>query len=278
MTELINLTWYNNLVDDIKLLESTGVVVTKHAIGKRILDEFEKLGKPEYGEKRIENIARDTGLGKRDLEKCIQFASQYPTLRNDVSQLPWRKIANELLPIHKEKTITPPLPEGKFDVVVIDPPWPMEKIEREVRPNQVEFDYEIMQENELLEIKIPNADSCHLWLWTTHKFLPMAFRLLDKWNFKYICSFIWHKPGGFQPIGLPQYNCEFVLYARIGTPKFIDTKNFPVCFNAPRGKHSEKPEEFYNTVRRVTDGRRIDMFNRRKIEGFELWGKEAANG
>ena len=153
----------------------------------------------------------------------------------------------------------------------------MQKIERVVRPNQDEFAYETMAEESLAAMGLPAAADCHVWCWATQRFLPMAQRLLQAWGMQYICVFVWHKPGGFQPVGLPQYNCEFALYARHGTPKFASTKEFPTCFTAPRGKHSEKPDVFYEIVRRVTDGSRIDMFSRRKIEGFTGWGNESSD-
>jgi N6-adenosine-specific RNA methylase IME4 len=169
--------------------------------------------------------------------------------------------------------------EGTFDVLVIDPPWPIEKIQRDVRPNQVGLDYPTMSQSELLEWSYARekaADDCHVFLWATHRFLPFAFDCLQAWGAQYACTFGWLKPGGIQPLNFPQLNLEFCLYARYGSPCFVDVTNFNAGFSAPRGFHSQKPEFFYETLRRVTAGRRLDMFNRRKIEGFVGWGKEAA--
>jgi N6-adenosine-specific RNA methylase IME4 len=55
---------------------------------------------------------------------------------------------------------------------------------------------------------------------------------------------------------------------------FIDTKDFPCCFEAPRREHSRKPEKFYDLIRRVTGGSRIDLFAREEHEGFARYGNE----
>lgn len=210
---------------------------------------------------------------EKQLEVMPKLESGEMTVNQAITQIKKAEVIANLVNI---ETVEAKAIAGIYDVIVIDPPWPMKKIERYVAPNQVEFDYPTMTIEEITNLEMPCADDCHVWLWTTHKYLPEAFEVLKAWGLKYVCTFVWHKPGGFQPFGLPQYNAEFALYARRGSPAFVDFKNFNVCFNAPRGAHSEKPQEFYDLVNRVTVGRRLDMFNRRSIPGFDTWGNEAA--
>jgi N6-adenosine-specific RNA methylase IME4 len=166
-------------------------------------------------------------------------------------------------------------PEGKYRTIVIDPPWDMEKIQRDLAPNQVDFDYPTMSLDEIKDFKLPAHEECHLWLWTTQKYLKYSFDLLDSWDFTYLATFVWHKNGGFQPVGLPQFNCEFVLLARKGGQPFMETKQFFTCFNAPRREHSRKPDEFYDVVKRVCPEPRIDIFSREDRDGYDVWGLES---
>lgn len=175
------------------------------------------------------------------------------------------------------ETVDIRVPDGKYRTIVIDPPWQMEKVLREERPNQAGFEYPTMTTDQIKAFPIPAEvadDDCHLFMWTTQKFLPFAFEILDTWGFRYVFTMVWHKPGGFQPFNLPQYNCEFVVYGRKGTPGFIDLKAFPTCFDAPRREHSRKPDEFYSLIKRVCPGPRIDIFSREKRDGFDQYGNE----
>jgi N6-adenosine-specific RNA methylase IME4 len=167
-------------------------------------------------------------------------------------------------------------PEGKYRTIVIDPPWDMERIQMENRTFDKEsFDYPTMSLDEIKDFKLPAHEECHLWLWTTQKYLRPSFDLLDAWDFTYLATFVWHKNGGFQPVGLPQFNCEFVLLARKGGQPFIETKQFFTCFDAKRREHSRKPNEFYDVVKRVCPEPRIDIFSREDRDGYDVWGLEA---
>jgi N6-adenosine-specific RNA methylase IME4 len=216
------------------------------------------------------------GLSQRQAAKVLGVSPA--TINSDVQKLNGNRSETE-------RPVLTVVPSRRiFETIVIDPPWPMTKIELDVRPNQTDvrtgdvFDYPTMTLEELQQfgehVKAMAADDCHMFMWTTQKFLRPALNIVDHWGFKYILQMTWHKAGGFKPFGLPQFNSEFVLYARKGSAKFVDTKNFFCCFNAPRREHSRKPDEFYDTVRLVTKGPRIDVFSREPREGFEQWGNE----
>ncbi len=282
-----------NLTDDQRamLADRERELLVRQSLRQRIAnispveDTSSSTGQPPQERVRT-TVARRAGVSEGKLKQAKFVRDKRPDLAKQVvaGDMPLaaavREVKREEIKAQLEDVAAQEVKaiQGVYDVIVIDPPWPMEKIERDVAPNQVAFDYPTMTLDEIASLEIPYADDCHVWLWTTHRFMPDALRLLNAWGLKYVCTFVWHKPGGFQPIDLPQYNCEFALYARKGSPKFIDTKAFPVCFEAPRTEHSAKPEAFYDVIRRVTAGRRLDMFNRRALEGFDGWGKEAASG
>jgi N6-adenosine-specific RNA methylase IME4 len=232
-----------------------------------ILDGDVKLTRTEVGE-----LSQDV---QQAAEGGLKFASVNEALA-------WVKKEREKRSLERRQALNvvrqnrPALPAGKYETIIIDPPWDMQKIERDVAPNQVAFEYPTMTEEELMEFDVPSisANDCHIFCWTTHKFLPSAMRLIEAWGFRYVYLGTWHKNGGFQPFGLPQYNSEFYIYARRGSPKFVETKQFFTCFQADRREHSRKPDEFYDVIRRVTEGPRIDVFSREKRDGYDQFGNE----
>lgn len=248
----------------------------KLSVTKRESDKMPVTPKESARARKLNKLKKEKPKEFQELVSLIKedkdIVLNAKTLYNELNRTVKLKEQEEKNSILKAKEIAPLT--GKFDVIVIDPPWKMEKIKRDVAPEQIGFDYPTMDVDEIKAYKLPNEDNCHVFMWITHKHLPSGFEIFKAWGVNYICCFVWHKNGGFQPFGLPQYNCEFILYGRIGKPTFIDLKDFNVCFNADRTGHSEKPESFYKTIKRVTAGKRADIFGRRTIEGFDSWGNE----
>jgi len=99
MADLVKIgNWYQQLIEDLQILNFRGIVQTKHAIGKRIIEDELKFGKPKYGNHTIENLAKDLDIEQSDLYRCIQFAEKYPEISDTVRKLSWRRIIHKLLP------------------------------------------------------------------------------------------------------------------------------------------------------------------------------------
>jgi len=255
-------------VDDLSIIDKTSRTEPAHNTRNEIAESLNwSTGKVAQGQYVIKHAPEEVKEKLRAGELSMNEA--YKAIKTEEK----KAIVQEQIQVLKEKEVQPST--GFYDVIVIDPPWHMEKIERDVAPNQVGFDYPTMTIEEIKDMDLPAEENCHVFMWITQKHHRHGFDIFGAWGVNFICEFVWHKNGGFQPFGLPQFNHEYVMYGRIGTPTFIDFKNFFTCFNANRTGHSAKPEEFYETIRRVTAGKRIDMFNRRKIEGYDTWGNQA---
>jgi len=169
----------------------------------------------------------------------------------------------------------PPLPVGTFRCHVIDPPWPIEKIARQVRPAQVEMDYPVMTLADIEHLPVPRMtemSGAHLYLWTTQKYLPQALALVAKWGYRYQCLLTWVKNGGMTPYSW-QYNTEHVIFATIGDLA-LNRLGLKLAFEGERREHSRKPEAFYELVLKASPGPRMEWFGRQSREGFVGWGNE----
>jgi N6-adenosine-specific RNA methylase IME4 len=169
-------------------------------------------------------------------------------------------------------------PDRKYRCIVIDPPWRQPIVGKYKRPQNkrlADIPYITMPLDEIAGLPIePLADRAgHLWLWTTNAFLRPAFDLMQHWGFTYLTTVTWVKPSGLGAwFAHATQHCLFGYYKRCEFPL---ERYKPTHFNAVPRRHSEKPDAFYELVRKISPESRIDLFNRRFIAGFEGWGDES---
>ena len=89
--------WYASLINDMREIACDGIVGLKHAMGKRMLQDIKKFGKPKYGSKKLEGVAKELGIQTRELNRCIQFAKKSHSVTEFKGQS-WRTIVNKFLP------------------------------------------------------------------------------------------------------------------------------------------------------------------------------------
>ncbi len=172
----------------------------------------------------------------------------------------------------------------RYRTIVADPPWEYESFislwpsrnKRAKRP----LPYASMSLWEIGALPVDElADEagCNLFLWTTNRYLPFAFPLLDHWGFEYRQTITWAKTNAAPWSGSVAPNStEFLLLACRG-PSAMRGRVASSVVTHPKMEHSQKPEVFLDLVEQVSVGPYLEMFARRQRLGWDTWGDEALN-
>ena len=161
----------------------------------------------------------------------------------------------------------------KYRTLVVDPPWAY-RDKLGDGPRGAIAHYQCLPQSSLLALPVGDWAELdtHLYLWVTNAFMVEGHELAQGWGFKPRTILTWVK----NQIGLGHYfrnTTEHILFCVRGSLKG-QRRDLPTHFIAPRGRHSAKPEAFYDMVESMSPGPYLDVFARRQRMGWDTWGNE----
>jgi N6-adenosine-specific RNA methylase IME4 len=169
-------------------------------------------------------------------------------------------------------------PQGKYHVIVIDPPWKYDNRAKDIT-HRAANPYPDMTIDEIRDWEKDNGgipalalDDCILWLWTTNAHVKQAHELAEAWGFEVKTILTWVK----SKMGTGDWlrgKSEHCLMCIKGKP-IINLTNQTTILNGPLREHSRKPDEFYKMVDELCPGKKIDIFSREQRKGWMTYGNE----
>jgi N6-adenosine-specific RNA methylase IME4 len=165
-----------------------------------------------------------------------------------------------------------------FRAICADPPWKFgDKLPGVSRG--AEKNYPVMTVDELCAFPIPPmATDAYLFLWRVSSMVEEAYRVGRAWGFVPKSEIVWEKltSGGLPWFGMGRHvrasHETAILFVR-GKPK-PQSRSVRSRFAAPVGRHSEKPEAFYDLVEKLATGPYVELFARRQRSGWTCLGNE----
>ena len=184
-----------------------------------------------------------------------------------------------------QPTIEPDVfPGTSYKILYADPPW---RYNDAAPPMQGSIGaighYPTMSIDELCELT--SADGVHvseiaddnsvLFLWATAPLLEEAFTVVASWKFEYKTQIVWdkrrHNCGHYTSV---QHE-NLLICTRGSCLPEIAKKERSIIAVRRSSKHSEKPKEFCELIDKLyPSGRRIELFARTCVPGWDVWGNE----
>lgn len=120
------------------------------------------------------------------------------------------------------------------------------------------------------------TDDAILYLWATAPKLAECFKVIDSWGFEYRTNLVWDK----EKIGMGYHarnQHELLLVCKRGQiPPPEAGKQPSSVHREARGKHSAKPEFYYEMIEAAYPQLpKIELFCRTPREGWAVWGNQS---
>jgi len=177
---------------------------------------------------------------------------------------------------------------GAFDVVICDPPW-----DYYGSPDKMAAagkHYALMPDADLCALPVRDilAKPAVVFMWTTSSALQRSIQVLNAWGLHYRgVAFVWVKttqdgrPIGAQGVrpSITKPLTEFVIVGsteKKGRPLPLASESVAQTIFAPRGAHSEKPEDAQDRIELLyPQANKVELFARRSREGWACWGNDS---
>lgn len=171
----------------------------------------------------------------------------------------------------------------RFAVIVADPPWKFrDKLSR--KRGAARQYKNVLPLDAIKAFRVPPiADDAFLFMWRVASQVEEAYEVVRAWGFVPKTEIVWVKKTsrGKRHMGMGHTvrgEHEVCIVATRGRPRVksrgIRSTFDTINFDAPVGRHSEKPEIFFEIVEALAEGPYVELFARRRRRGWTCLGNE----
>ncbi|HET6613631.1 MAG TPA: MT-A70 family methyltransferase [Kofleriaceae bacterium] len=174
----------------------------------------------------------------------------------------------------------------RFALINADPPWQFADRGSRIAPDFEGRHYKTKSLKEILEVDGPMVwdlarANAVLALWAPNVFVAdgTAKRVCQAWDFepKQLVPWVKRSEAGKLQIGMGHYTrccTEMLVLATRGRVK-VQRHDIPGLIEAPRGRHSAKPDESYELLQKLFKGPYLELYARRQYnERWTVWGDQ----